>query len=236
MSYYNTNNNVLSITETDEGLEVVIRTANVSKVIQMYVGGILADWQKATPDKATFYLSSSADIGQAFFLAVDEADAGVDYFTDAFPTAAASGNRIKTLQVRSLSYGLNDRWLVYLDDELLQDQFIFPGGRLAVGFGDSFGWNFGLGGRYAPGFGDTPFGLDDFGVAPGALEYITDPLSSATYTIKTSFVDAVGNESTKSSDAKTISTYARPASDLTVSAYVKGTNTITISFTESEDF
>jgi hypothetical protein len=236
MSYYETGNSVFSITASDDGIKVVVRTTNTSKIIQLYIGGVLADFQKASPDKATFYLSASAEIGQAYFLAVDESDAQTNYFRDAFPIAATAGNRIKVWQIRELTFGLGDRWRVYVDDVKLTDQPIFPGGRLAVGFGDCFGWNFGLGGRYAPGFGVTPFGLDDFGVAPGCMEYITEPMASGTYTVKTSFVDSVGNESTKSSDSKTITTYARPASDLVVSAYDQGTDTLTISFTESEDF
>lgn len=236
MAYFTSNNNIFTVTETPEGIEVVIRTGNVSKVIQMYLGGILADWQKADPDMATFNLSGSAEVAQAYFLAVDEADADVDFFADAFPTAAASGNRIQVWQVRSVALGLHDRWLVYLDDVKETEQFLFPGGREAVGFGDFFGHVFGIGAKYAPGFGITPFGLDDWGIGPGNMEYITEPLPSATYSIKTSFVDGVGNESTKSSDNETIATYARPASVLSIDGYVKGTNTLTISFTESPEF
>ena len=68
------------------------------------------------------------------------------------------------------------------------------------------------------------------------MEYITDPLPSAEYSVKTSFVDGVGNESTKSSDSETIATYPRPASVLVIDGYIKGTNTLTISFTESPEF
>jgi len=240
MSYTESGITVLEVVRYDGGVMLRVANTNADKLLQCYVNGSLAAWQSAAADRWTVTLPTADPCDTLFLLAVDAADARRNYFSDAFPDATA--NRLRVRMAETIApFRPGDRWRVYRGDAgdgeatiLAHDRLIRRGGR-GVGVGYHFGYGgFGFDGFAAKGFGYN-FGYGEFGFDCEMLEWTSKPLPPGTYPVKSSIVDAAGNESTAATDTITLTAYARPAQSLSVSSYTKGTDTLVLSFTESED-
>ena len=67
------------------------------------------------------------------------------------------------------------------------------------------------------------------------LIWRSEPLAPGAYPVKVVAADRYGNESQAWEATIALQSYARPASGLAVSSYDKATDTLELSFTESED-
>jgi len=244
MAYYTTDITFVGTDETSGGLAIHVRTAtHQAKVLQLYVSGRLADAARPVDGTATFFLAVPRTTDMFFFLAVDLANANTDYFDDAFTTAAAYGNRIKVRSPQLIAgYLPGDEWKVYLGaagaasaTTLKHTQRYYPGGLRCGGYGYEYGqYGYGWDGANAIGYG-YHYGYGEYGYDCQMLEWTSDPLPPGTYPVKVQAVDQAGNASTAYETDVTLTTYARPATGLTVTSYVSGTNTLTLSYTESKD-
>jgi len=244
MAYYTTDLTYVGATQDSGGIVVRVRTStHQTKAVQVYVSGRLADIAFPTSGTATFHLPVLRASDTLFFLAVDQASAGTDYFAEAFTVAATTGNRIKASSPQLVAgYRMGDKWRVYLGDagdavadELKHEQLYYPGGRRAGGYGYEYGnYAYGWDAYDQIGYGYN-YGYGEYGWDCQMLDWTSDPLPPGTYPLKVEVTDRVGNESTAYTTTVTLTTYARPNSSLAVKTYDPDTDTLTLSFTESED-
>ena len=243
MSYYTTGTSISRVEEVDLGLVVTAHTEHVGKVIQCYVAGELAAWQRPEHGTVRFVLQQVGPHDAILLLAVDTEGARTNYWPQAWAASDRHGNRICVSLRRDLLDGWRpgDRWRVYrgeAGDEaaaiLVHETDIHPGGRGATGWG--FGWGhggWGYSGCNAPGWGchwgyTWGFGVD-------SLQWTSDPLPRGTYPVKALAVDEHGNESGAHETTVVVDTYARPAGSLAVSSYAKATDALVLSMVPSED-
>jgi len=229
--------------EFDGGLIVRARSAHDAKVVQCYVAGELVDWQSAPAEAVEFVLAGVDDCDVVFLLAVDPAEAEVCFWAEAFGTPADRGNRIVIETPRTLvPYLPGDRWRVSLGntgdaqaDAVVWEQPFYPAGRRACGWGAQFGGGgFGFDGVDAAGFGGN-FGVGEYGFDCEMLSWRSDPMPPGTYPYEAAVVDEAGNVSAATAGTITLDTFARCASALAVQSYDKATDTLTLSFSPSED-
>ena len=237
MAYYA--DSVTQPVVTYDGADFIIRGRTAYSCVQCYVAGRLHGFDIPVDGRVEFRLPGLGENEIVFLLAVDVATADTDYFDDAFPLAAASGNRITLRTYTEAGYAPTDRIRFYRGDDgdesadtLLDERMMFPSGQFLGGWGDDWGAYWGYG-NYGPGWG-TAWGRE-WGFDSWPHEYTIDPLPPGAYPVKVTIVDAVGNESTEDSETVTLATIPRPATDLEISSYVKATDTLTLAFTESED-
>ena len=241
MPYYTTGITPVGAENTGAGVVLWANTTHTGKVIQLYLSGQLVAWQTPAGGSVWFELPNMAAADTMFLLAVDTADAETDYFDEAYALAAGYGNRIRVRSPQKTSYLPGDRWKVYRGDAgdaeadtLVWDQDYYPDGYGSGGFGAGFGEGFGYTGDGAVGFGYA-FGYGEFGWDCGWLEWTSQVLPPGTYPVKITVEDAAGNESTAATDSVTLTTYPRPATDLTIASYDSGTDTLTLSWIASPD-
>ena len=67
------------------------------------------------------------------------------------------------------------------------------------------------------------------------LRWTSEPLPPGAYPVTVTVTDAAGNESAATTGTVELETFPRPARDLAVTGYDKDTDTLTLSFTPSED-
>ena len=231
MAYYAES---INYTTQDSARFTIVTATSTSPCVQLYVDGQLID--SAIP--AGSYVEFRPDAlryGEWIrLLGVDVADAETDYFSDAFPYDAANRETIRTPTVPGIFR--DEQWRVYLDDVLIKERPVWPypdslscriGGR-----GTLRGWYRGIE-DYGSGRANWR-GLQR-GYEPVTLEHVTDVLVCGDYEFKTAVVDKVGNEALTAATTVSFHTYPRVNSELTVTSYVLGTDTLTFSFTESED-
>jgi hypothetical protein len=243
MGYYTTDICISRVDEVDLGLIVTAHTLHAGKVIQCYVSGELVAWQQPTEGVVRFVLQQAGSNDTILLLAVDKQNKATNYWSDAFGTGDQYGNRVKVdFRLDPLDgYHPGDKWRVYRGDKgdasadiVLYEAEIYPGGRGATGWG--LGWGnggWGYSGSNAPGWGyhwgyTWGFGID-------YLRFVSQPLTRGTYPIKVEAEDPHGNVSTAYETSVVIDTFARPADDLAVSSYTKGTDTLVLSMTPSKD-
>ena len=243
MAYTTSGISNIRFEQTDLSVTVRATTSHTDKLIQCYVSGELKAWQKPEEGAVSFQVNRPGNVDLIFLLAVDEDEGHVDYWDDAFPGAAANGHRIK-VSVPQLNQSFNpgDVLVIYRGaagaasaDVERHRQAYYPGGRPGVGFGFNFGYGgFGYDGYGMRGFGYN-FGYGEFGFDCDMLTWESEPLPPGVYPIKVVIEDQYGNESTAYETTQTLASYAQPAESLAVDSYVKGTDTLTLSFTESPD-
>jgi len=242
MSYYTDGITVVEDRAFDGGRFLRVGTTHTDKTIQCYVSAALAAWAKPQGGTVRFALPESLDTDVVLLLAVDDADARTDYWADAFGDPDEHGNRI-LLQIPqlSLAYMPGDVWKVYTGgagdgqaDMLESVQPLFPGGRATGGYGIGYGDAYGFDASGARGYGYN-FGRGEYGFDCDMLIWRSEPLAPGAYPVKVVAADRYGNESQAWETTITLQSYARPASGLAVSSYDKATNTLELSFTESED-
>lgn len=226
----------------DGALIVRGHNSNTDKLIQCYQSGRLVAHQPAPAEDFHFTLPGFGECDLFFLLAVDVDGADTDYFSDAFPTAATRGNRIEFEAPQTIAtYLPRDLWRCYRGDAgdgsadtEIHEQPFYPGARRACGYGAYFGTAYGWDGADVKGYGYN-YGYGEFGFDCEMLSFTTDPLSPGVYPVKITVVDEPGNESSDATDTVTLNTFARPASDLTVDSYTKVTDSLVLSWTDSED-
>lgn len=200
--------------------------------VQIYQAGALVGSAQVTDFTVEFVGAVPGSIDPIFLLAVDQADVETDFFTDAFPETAAQGNRIQVSVQTDETYLIGYKWRITLDAAVVHEADVFPSGQGAGG------WGFDLGGSW----GDGPLGVGwssvwgaHWGADPVVLEWTSEVLTNGTYTIIATILDSAGNESSDTSENVTIATYARPATDFAIDGYVQGTDTLSLTWTESPD-
>ena len=243
MAYTTSGISNIRFVQTDLSVTVRATTSHTDKLIQCYVSGELKAWQKPEEGAVSFQVNRPGNVDLIFLLAVDEDEGHVDYWDDAFPGVAANGHRIK-VSVPQLNIGFNpgDVLVIYrgaagagsAETEYHRQEY-YPGGRPGVGFGFNFGYGgFGYDGYGMRGFGYN-FGYGEFGFDCDMLTWESEPLPPGAYPTKVIIEDEYGNESTAYTTTATLASYAQPAEDLAVDTYDSGTDTLTLSFTESLD-
>ncbi len=208
--------------------------------VQCYLSGSLVDFQEPNANgDVEFRLSAILPRDIVFLLAVDLADADIDHFDEAFPEAAANGNRLTISVVQDLDYDIGDVIKMYVGPieeaeatDLVFTRDIFPSGRAAGGWGFNWGINWGLG-PLGVGWGIN-WGIN-WGIGTGAIEFQTGPLIRGDWPVKVTVEDAAGNVSTAFESIETLDTFARPATDLAIESYTKIGDTLVLTFTPSED-
>lgn len=220
----------------DDSRRYPVITAEVAtgyEFVQLYQAGALVAEALAVDGQVTFTGAMPGYLDPFFPLAIDEADSGTNYWSDAFPDAEANGNRIKVSLTTTESMKTGWQWRVSIDGTKVYEADIFPGGIGAGGWGVQWGTAWGHG-PFGSGWGNS-WGANWGHGGAMVLEWISEPQTNGTYTVTVSTIDKAGNVSTAASEDVTITTYARPASDLAVSGYVLGTDTLTLTWTESPD-
>jgi hypothetical protein len=223
------------------GLLLTLGNAHADKVLQCYVNGVLAAWQKVPESAWTCELAGVSGLDDVFVLAVDAADGAVSFWSQV--SAARPVRRLRVRLARTIvPYLPGDRWRIYRGQAgsaaattLAAQIPIRDGASSGVGFGYHFGQGgFGWDGRAAAGFG-VNFGTGEFGFDAADALWQSEPLPPGTYPLKVTILDAVGNESPAATAAVALAAPPRPASNLKVTQYVSATDTLTFTFTPSED-
>lgn len=238
MTYYADSVTRIRVTSGSSG--TVWRGRTTYDCVQCYVSGALVgyDLPDANGD-VRFVLSGLTPQDIVFLLAVDPANAGTDYFDDAFPLANVNGNRIQLTIPIDPDYDAGDVLKAYVGPkdagsatELVFERELFPQG------GGKGGWGFNWGHHWGYGAVGVGWGYN-WGVAWGfgqdTIQFTTGPLLRGDWPVKVTVTDKAENVSTPYTDTVTIDTYARPATGLAVDSYDSGTDTVALSWTASED-
>jgi len=235
MSYFTGGITIADDRGFDGGRRLSVRTTHSDKVIQCYVSGVLAAWAAPRQGGVEFVLSQSAATDLVWLLAVDPSGAEVNYWDDAFPADAARVNRIKVQSPQlSLAYMPGDVWKVSVDGAAAHAQAFFPGGRRAGGYGIGYGDAYGFDASGAKGYGAN-FGRGEYGFDCEMLTWTSEPMAPGVYSVQVLVASIRGNDSPPSITEVKLSSYARPASGLTVDSYDPAGDSLGFSFTESED-
>ncbi len=222
--------------QIDASRRFPVLTADVAlgfEFIQFYQAGALVGSARAVNGGVTFASSIPGPIDPFFPLAVDPEDVNTNFWDLAFPEAASAGNRIKVSIQTTLAMRLGDRFRISIDGTIVHEADIYPTSDGAGGYGVSFGVSYGRG-PFGGGYG-REYGVN-YGHGGGiVLEWVSEPLFIGTYAVAVNIIDKAGNVSSSTTTNVTLATYPRPATDLVVSSYDSGTDTLTLGWGESED-
>lgn len=240
MSYTETGITVLYGLARDGGILLRLANAHADKVLQCYVNGVLAAWQRTPAALWTCELAGVTGADDVFVLAVDAADGARSFWSE---LPAAAGRRLRVRLARKIApYRPGDRWRIYRGQAgsstattLAAEIAIRTGGHAAVGFGHAFGrGGFGWDGAAAIGFGRS-FGLGEFGFDAEGATWQSGVLPAGEYPLRVVVVDPAGNESPAAQATISLTSPPRPARDLQPMAYNPATDTLTFTFTPSKD-
>lgn len=243
MSYRTSGISYLGAETFDGGRVERYSTTHTDKVIQLYISGELYGWAEPDEGVVEFHILDTDPADVIFPLAVDRDNSDTDYWSDAFPEAAAQGNKIKVQTLQLMKYAPTDKWKVYRGDagdasatKLIREQEFYPGGRRASGYGlGAYGYGgYGWDGFNAKGYGYN-YGLGEYGFDCDMLEHITEALPPGVYPVKIVVEDEHGNVSSETTDTVTLDTYACLALGLTVESYDQATDALELSWAESSD-
>ena len=232
---------VLSALARAGGLLLKLASAHADKVLQCYVNGVLVAWQQAPQATWTCELPGVAGTDDVFILAVDTADGAVSFWPQV--AAGRPTRRLRVRLARKLApYRPGDCWRIYRGEagqgtatRLVAQILIRNGANSGVGFGYHFGQGgFGWDGAAAVGFGAN-FGTGEFGFDAQDALWQSEPLPAGAYPLRIRICDAAGNESPATQTNIALAAPPRPASDLRITQYVPATDTLTFTFTPSED-
>jgi len=243
MSYTTDGITVVSQAPYDLGRIIRATTSHTGKHIQCYLSGRLVASQRPNGGAVTFFLAEPTDEDLVMLLAVDDADAHVNYWNDAFAETDERGNRIVVETPQTILTGQpGDRWQVTIgqagDAEatiLACDKEFHPGGYRSGGWGRHWGkggWGFSA--LDCAGWGNS-WGIGEYGFDCEMLSWRSEPTGPGTYPVKVVVVDASGNESSEYASTITLDTYPRPASEASVTSYDPASDTLTLTFEPSPD-
>lgn len=243
MSYTTDDITLVSQDEYDLGRVIRATTSHTDKYIQCYRSGRLVASQRPRGGTVTFVLAEPADEDLVFLLAVDDANADVNYWDEAFAETDDKGNRIVVETPQTILTGdPRDRWQVYIgqagDAEATIgacDREFHSGGRRSGGWGKHWGrggWGFSA--LDCAGWGNN-WGIGEYGFDCEMLSWRSEPMGPGTYPVRVIVVDAHGNESSEYADTITLDTYPRPASQPRVTSYHSPSDTLTLTFEPSPD-
>ncbi len=233
---------ILGVYCAEPGLVVTAGTTHDDRVIQAYVGGELADWQWPRRRQVRFHLPKPDPADGVLLLAVTPVDATRNYWQEARGGGDVS-SRLSVALKRSIldAREIDEAWRVFLGPvgagaaaDLVHQAPVFPQGKGACGWGLDFGrGGWGYGGSGAPGWGVEWAHVWAYG--RDFLTFTTDTLTRGVWPMRVETEDAHGNASTAFETFAYIDTYPRGADDLAVAAFARGTDTLTLTFTPSED-
>lgn len=243
MSYTTSGISILSSQSFDLGRVITVLTTFDDKYVQCYVSGRLVEWQYPSGGMVEFVLTEPREEDAVFLLAVDEEDAGTNFWAEAFGVVEGTGNRITVQTPQEIvPYGPYHKWKVYLGqvgaglaDLLVHQQDFYPAWRNSGGWGlhwgrGGWGWN----GFDCAGWGNN-WGVGEWGFDCLMLSWTSQPLTPGEYPIKVVVEDGAGNESIAAETTVDLLAWARPASAPTITSYNSTTDTLVLSFNESED-
>jgi len=243
MTYTTEGIEILDSCSHDLGRVIRAQTSHADKYIQCYLSGHLVGWQSPINDIVEFVLAEPTKEDTVFLLAVDADEATVNYWTQAFENASGIVSRLTVRTPQHIQpYGPGDRWKVYSGlagqspaAALVHQQDFYPGGRHSGGWGKHWGYGgWGFSGFDCTGWGGN-WGLGEWGFDCDMLIWTSDPLPPGTYPVKVTVEDEAGNESDPHETTVALPAAPRPAGQLTVASYDKATDTLTLTFTGSED-
>lgn len=242
MTYYS---GTINYTITERDRYSVVSAYSTAACVQIYVAGELVDSAVPAGGGVSFNIPWLDNREYVRLLSVDAADADTDYFATAFPND--SGNHITVRTPTVPGYLPDEQWRVYLDSSLIKEREVWPYPEPDTeGGADSDSDTSCMGGRgrargvargvetYGSGRGIIR-GLQR-GFEPVMLEHETTALSPDDYEVQSATVDALDNETLGDSDMHVLDTYPAPPTGLAISSYVQVGDTLTLSFTASEDF
>jgi len=231
MAYYSEQ---INYTLTDAARVSIITAYSTRPCVQLYLGNDLIDSAVPAGSGVTFWIRRPK-IGEYIrLLAVDVADAEVDYFSQAFPNDA--GKRPRIITPKALGYRRGDEWRVYLEDARVYKRDIFPGATDNGGFAladmgtDGFGWP----GPATGGMGDY-FGYAAFGFDPYRMEYKSPVKASGDYEFAATVLDSADNETSQFEADVVHDTFPAEPASLIAATYVAVTGALALTLTESED-
>ncbi len=228
---------------THHGGRVLLRAGSehADRVLQCYVSGALAAVQEAPGSPWMCELPGLTDTDVVALVAVDPAESYVNVWATAVGPSLPPGRLRVRLPQTIAPYGPADRWRVYLGaaggvaaETIAHAAAIYPGGRYACGFGSHLGSGFGWDGHEAAGWG-AGWGVGEWSFDCRLPAWRSDPLAPGVYPVAVTVLNAAGDESPAFETTVTVSSYARPARNLAVSGYDRPTDTLTLTFTQSED-
>jgi hypothetical protein len=232
---------IVRIDPGDVGLVVVARTAHRQKVVQCYVSGHLAGWQRPRGGQVSFALPHVGPADTVLLRAVEPHEVRTNAWAGAGGAAARA--RIGVAFRRDLldGYRPGDRWRVRRGEAGGQEADldchqadIYPGGRGATGWGFDWGRGcWGYSGTAAPGWG-TYWGYT-WGFGIDYLEWTSETLPPGVYPIAVAAIDAHGNESDPCETTVVVDAFARPAAGAAVESYAPETDALVLSLTPSPD-
>jgi len=239
--YYTTGISYLGSYPTVLGRVVRARTVHADKVVQAYVAGRLAAWTVPHAGEVEFALPALGGDQRVILLAVDPAQAEVNYWQEVAGVASASRIRVRMPQTLA-PYRNDDRWGVYLGQAgqgqascLVHSQPVYDDGGRAGGFGAAWGsGGFGWDAPESYGLG-LHFGYGEFGFDCDMLVWVSPPLPRGQYPLRTIVEDACGNVLAEWESTVNLASPPQPPSDLTVESYDAQSDTLTLSFTPSGD-
>ncbi len=242
MAYTTEGITIVSDVAYDMGRLVRLACVQADKVVQVYVAGQLQQALRPSDGTCEFFLHEGSETEVLFFLAVAPGEAERNFWPEAFPEAAARGNRLRVHLPQWRTYGLHDVIEIHRSragdadaDILVHRQDVFPNGRGAAGWGlGGFGLGgYGHDGANCPGFG-WGYGYQ-YGFGCDFIEAVTESLPPGQYVVRAVVKDDLGNESLPVEQVVTLNTYPRPAGALRIEYYESDMDTIGLAWTASPD-
>ncbi|MFP4354067.1 MAG: hypothetical protein ACLFUJ_03000 [Phycisphaerae bacterium] len=202
-------------------------------VVQCYLGGRLTGWQRPRANRVSFILPPAEGVAVGL-LAVDRAEASIDYWARLASEAGAPPDRLRIAQPALMRFGPETRWQVLLDGQLRYQAILHPGGLGAGGLGRAFGDAFGFDPASAPGLGHH-FGRGEFGFDSRLLTWTSRALPGGSVSVETIVIDPAGNRLAQAGTLVEIQTWPAPTGELAVESYEATTDTLQLSWKTREE-
>ncbi len=215
------------------GLRIVVPCLHEATVVQCYLDGALAGWQRPVGGRAEFSLPDLTRATVAL-LAVDPADASVNYYAEISETLEIPVDRIRVSLPATMAYGPRAVWTIILDGREVHRQRVHPPGAPGGGLGGDFGRAFGFEPSGMPGFG-TALGRGEFGFDAVELEWTSLPLPVGDHQVQSEVRQPDGQIHPVASRTVSVQAWPGPAAGLSADDYDETLDELTLSWNPSED-